>query len=126
MIGSKGSRQAELSSCIAVWGDRIGEENARQYQRSLWQGQIAFVIGLAWLALTITAQLRRTGVPIAVVSVLAWPVMLYLWASSLRKITRVSVAVLDRYELPHRLKWRIPLNQPDAFDRWLVRRMAQP
>jgi hypothetical protein len=64
--------------------------------------------------------------PIAVVTLLAWPVMVYLRGSSLRKIWRADIAVLDRYGLPGRLRWNIPLNQPDAFDRWLTRRTAQP
>jgi hypothetical protein len=70
---------------------------------------------------TITFQLSGAGAPIAVVNLLAWPVMIYLWASSTRKIARVRVAVLDRYGLPHRLKWVVPLKQPNAFDRWLAR-----
>jgi hypothetical protein len=126
MFGDKKSRQAELSRCVAVWGDRIGEDNAREYQGALGQGQLAFVIGMAWLALTIAFQLRGTGMPIAVVTLLAWPVMIYLWGSSLRKIWRVDIAVLDRYGLPRRLRWNIPLNQTDAFDRWLTRHTAQP
>jgi hypothetical protein len=126
MKATKGSRQAELSRCAAIWGDRIGQDNACEYQRALWQGRLAFVIGMAWLALTITFQLRGTGMPIAVVTLLAWPVMIYLWGSSLRKIWRVDIAVLDRYGLPRRLRWNIPLNQPDAFDRWLTRHTVQP
>lgn len=82
--------------------------------------------GSTTIALTIVFQLRRTGMRIAVVNLLAWPVMIYLWSSSLRKIARVSVAVLDRYKLPHPLKWMIPLNQPDAFDRRLARQTTPP
>jgi hypothetical protein len=65
-------------------------------------------------------------VPIAVVTVLAWPVMVYLWASSVRKVVHISIAVLDRYGLPRKLRWNVPLKRPEDFDRWLVRRMAQP
>jgi hypothetical protein len=100
MIGNKGPRQAELTRGVAVCGERIGEDNVREYQRAMWQRQIYFFVGMAWLALTIAFELRRTGVPIAVVTVLAWPVMIYLGASSVRKVVRVSVAVLDRYGLP--------------------------
>jgi hypothetical protein len=125
MYGDKKSRQAELSRCVAIWGARIGEDNARECQRSLWQGKLAFVIGMAWLALTIAFQLRGTGMPIALVTLLAWPVMIYLWSSSVRKIVRVSAAVLDRYGLPRRLKWNVPLKEPAVFDRWLARHMAQ-
>jgi hypothetical protein len=125
MIGSKRSQQAELSRCVDIWGDRIGEDNARECQRSLWQGQIAFVVGMAWLALTTTFQLRGTGAPLAVVTVLAWPVMIYLWSSSVRKIARVSIAVLDRYGLPRKLWWNVPLKYPETFDRWLARQMAK-
>jgi hypothetical protein len=50
MIGSKRSQHAELSRCVDVWGDRIGEDNACEYQRALWQGQIAFVIAMAAIA----------------------------------------------------------------------------
>jgi hypothetical protein len=121
MRGSKRSREAELASCVAIWGDRIGEDNARECQRSLWQGQSAFLVAMATIALTITFQLRGTGVPIAVVNLLAWPVMIYLWSSSVRKILRVSLAVLDRYGLPRRLKWNVPVKDPAAFDRWLAR-----
>jgi hypothetical protein len=80
---------------------------------------------MAWLALTITFQLRGIGVPIAVVTVLAWPVMIYLCASSLRKIARVSISVLDRYGLPRKLWWNVPLKYPEAFDRWLARHVAK-
>jgi hypothetical protein len=125
MYGDKKSRQAELSRCVAVWGDRIGQDNACESQRALWQGQLAFVIGTAWLAVTIAFQLRGTGMPIALVTLLAWPVMIYLWSSSVRKIVRVSAAVLDRYGLPRRLKWNVPLKEPAAFDRWLARHTAQ-
>jgi hypothetical protein len=125
MFGDKKSRQADLSRCVAVWGDRIGEDNAREYQRALWQGQIAFVIAIATAMLTIVFELRRTGVSIAVVNLLAWPILIYLWTSSHRKIARVSKAVLNRYGLPHRGWWNIPLMQPAAFDRWLVRHTSQ-
>lgn len=128
MIGDKDSRQTELDERVAVWGGRIGEDNAREYQRALWKGQIALVLGLVWLAITITFELRRTGAPIAVVTLLAWPVMLYLWIASLREVIRVSAAVLDRYGLPRRLwlKWNVPLKRPSDFDRWLARHTAQP
>ena len=105
-------------------GDRIGEDNAREYQRALWQGQIAYLIALATIALTITFLLRRTGLPIALVNLTGWPVMIYLWASSLRKMARVSIAVVARYGLPRRGWWNVPLQRPDAFDRWLARRMT--
>ena len=54
------------------------------------------------------------------VTVLARPVMISLWSSSVRNIVRVGVAVLDRYGLPGRLKWNIPLKEPAAFDHWLA------
>jgi hypothetical protein len=56
MKATKGSRHAELSRCVAIWGDRIGQDNGREHQRALWQGQLAFVIGMAWLALTTTSS----------------------------------------------------------------------
>lgn len=49
-----------------IWGERIGEDNAGTYQRSVWQGQSA----MAWLALTSAFELRCTVVPIALVIVL--------------------------------------------------------
>lgn len=126
MIGDKESRRAELSKQVALWGDRIGDDNARDYQRARWQGQIAFLVTLAWLALAITFQLMRTGVPIAVVTLLAWPVMIYLWVASLRRVLRVSEAVVNRYGLPRRLRWNVPLLRPVDFDQWLARRTNHP
>ena len=46
---------------------------------------MGFLIGLAWVAVNITLEaMKHAGVPIAIVAIVAWPVILFCFVRAFR------------------------------------------
>ena len=91
MIFTRGGRARDLQGRLNTWAPLIGEKATTTQARSTWWGKSGFLIGLAWVAANITLEAtKHTGVPIAVVAIVAWPIILFCFVRAFRLTLRAS------------------------------------
>ena len=120
MILTPAWRERDLQSRRDTWEPRIGLEATRTAARAVWLGQTGYIIGLLWVITTITLEATKyTGVAVAVVTLLLWPLILYCFTQSVRRnlqAQRQAGSVAGNSP-----KARPPVRNADAFDSWARR-----
>jgi hypothetical protein len=111
------SRQRDLDQRLSVWGPRIGETATRTTLRSYWYGQFGFVVVNLWLAVALVFEfLTESPVPIAIITVICWPVVIWAFARSVQLIRRAGFQAAEVTSTTPSA--RPPVKNVGAFDRW--------
>lgn len=90
------------------------------FTSGLVRNQLGYLIGVAWVVLTIGEGIviRQRAIPEVITAVIAWPLILYLYGSALHLYKRA------RRQAAHKLATRddadVPLRDVDKFDYWLT------
>jgi hypothetical protein len=120
MILDREWRQRDLARRARSWEPLIGKEATVTAAQGRWLTQAGTLLGILWVVVTIGLQvIKWTGVPIAVVVILCWPVILYCLIQGARlsiRAQRQAGAVAGTSA-----KARPPVNSLQSFQRWSQR-----